>query len=313
MVPLISTRLAMRGIDPQSLLASTGLPANAMQTELTAPLSRINAFVDAAAARFGDPLFGLTLAEWVPPGAFGFPEFVMRASPTIHVALQSLCDFAALINPIGRFVFSIDDKSATLQYHVKGRPQGLGLHLNEYTLHLMIRMGHSIADGLVIERAWLPHVRSNYCDVVATRLGCPVQLGAPTVGYAIPRSELERKPRLADESLHAFLAEQARRLMARTGSDDLVSRLVRVLEDRLPTADLGIDAVAKSMAMSGRSLQRRLEESGTSYREVLDHVRHRRCRELRSAGVVWEEIATALGFADARSLRRAAERWEEPD
>ena len=313
MVPIIATRLAVGGVDPQAMLRVAGLPEAAMQGDVTAPLSRIAAFVDAAAARFGDPEFGASLAEWIPTGAFGFPEFVVRSAPTLKIALQSLCDFAALINPIGRFTFAVEPKHAVIEYVVRGRRGGLSLHLNEYTLHLLVRLGQTIIDDFTVERAWLPHHRADGADRIAVRLGYPVELGAPTVGFAIPRNLLDRRPRQADEALHAFLCEQSRQLLARTGTDDVVSRLIRVLDDRLATGALDVEKVARSMAMTSRSLQRRLDAAGTTYREVLDHVRHRRCRELRRAGWIWDDIAVALGFSDARSLRRAAARWEEPE
>jgi len=313
MVPIIFTRLALRGIDGQGVLRESGLPDSASSSEITAPLSRINQLVEVAGARFGDDYFGLTLAEWIPPGAFGFPEFVMRSAPTVKQSLQSLCDFAALINPIGRFTLTIDEKTVSLDYFVKARRAALGIHLNEYTLHLMIRMCAGAVDGeLPLDRAWLPHLRPS-SDAIAARIGCPVELGAANVGFAIRREFLDRRPRQADEALFAFLSEQSRKQLASSGTDDVVSRVIRVLEDRLAEGDLTVEAVASAMAMTSRSLQRRLEGAGTSFREVLDHVRHRRCRELRRAGMIWEDIAVALGFSDTRALRRAAERWEEPD
>jgi AraC-like DNA-binding protein len=59
------------------------------------------------------------------------------------------------------------------------------------------------------------------------------------------------------------------------------------------------------MATTVRSLQRHLGEAGTTYREVLDHVRQRRFEELRRGGVAESDIAKELGFADVKSLRRA--------
>ena len=71
MIPLISGVLAHRGIDAAALLTEVGLPPEAVRGEVTAPLGRIQKFVELAAKRMESPLFGMDLAERVPSGAFG--------------------------------------------------------------------------------------------------------------------------------------------------------------------------------------------------------------------------------------------------
>jgi hypothetical protein len=59
------------------------------------------------------------------------------------------------------------------------------------------------------------------------------------------------------------------------------------------------------MATSSRTLQRLLTEAGTSYRDVLAHVRARRRTELARAGVAEPQIATQLGFPNVYAMHRA--------
>jgi hypothetical protein len=59
------------------------------------------------------------------------------------------------------------------------------------------------------------------------------------------------------------------------------------------------------MATTVRSLQRHLGDAGTTYRDVLAHVRRIRRTELAHGGFGERDIARRLGFADARSMRRS--------
>ena len=74
---------------------------------------------------------------------------------------------------------------------------------------------------------------------------------------------------------------------------------------RLARGDLQIEAIASALAITHRTLQRRLTEAGTSYRAVLAHVRRRRRAELQRDGVPEAKIAEHLGFPDVRAMRRS--------
>lgn len=303
LIPLISAELARRGIDAGPLVAEAGLPLDALRGEITAPLARIQHFIELAAARLGTRTLGLELAERVPPGAYGVAEFLVRSAPSVETGLGVLCEFAALINPIGHFQLS----EGRLHYSVAGRRDTLGVHLNEYTLAYIVRNIGAVLGGTpVLKEAWFSHERrGEAADLVGKRFGCPVRFGAADCGFALPPAELARRPRTADEALFEFLLGQARGQLARVSSDDIVSHAARVIELRLAHADVDIAAVASALGTTARSLQRHLANAGTSYRELLAHVRLRRRGELRHARLDDAALARQLGFADARSMRRA--------
>ena len=124
-------------------------------------------------------------------------------------------------------------------------------------------------------------------------------------GFALSHRTLQRGLRTADPPLFEFLLAQARAQLAYVGTHDVVAQMVRVIEMRLPHGDLGTDAIADAMAMTSRSLQRRLTEAGTTFRTVVAYVRSRRRAQLERGGFSEAEIAEQLGFADARSMRRS--------
>jgi AraC-like DNA-binding protein len=67
--------------------------------------------------------------------------------------------------------------------------------------------------------------------------------------------------------------------------------------------------VASQLAISSRTLQRRLAEHGTTWRAELDAAR---CSVASAAGthpVTIASLARQLGYSDPRSARRALRRW----
>ncbi|HEY5921623.1 MAG TPA: AraC family transcriptional regulator ligand-binding domain-containing protein [Kofleriaceae bacterium] len=311
MIPLIAGELAQSGIDCSVLLGEAGLPLEAQRGDVTAPLPRVLHFIELASERLGNDLLGLTLAERNPAGAYAVAEFLVRAAPNVEIALQMLSNAAVLINPSLRFEFDADANEGRLMLSVVGQRDTIGRHLNEYTFSYILRQFSSVLDGgLQPTRAWFTHSRDRNAEAVAQHFGCDVRFQARDCGIAIPRTTLTRAARTSDPPLFAFLLQQARNQLSRIGSSDIVSQVMRVIEVRLARGDVGAAAVAAAMATTVRSLQRHLGEAGTTYREVLDHVRLRRLEELRRGGVAESDIARELGFADAKSMRRAIKQKE---
>ena len=68
--------------------------------------------------------------------------------------------------------------------------------------------------------------------------------------------------------------------------------------------------VARRLGLSPRSLQRRLDEAGTSFAEILDTAREERAKVfLRAGDVSIAEVSWLLGFAEQSAFTRAFRRW----
>lgn len=302
LVPVIAGMLARRGLDVAELLEEAGLPLAAVRGEVTAPLSRMHDFIARCAVRLDSPLFGIELAAALPGGAYGVAEFLVRSAPSVEAGLGVLRDFAALINPSGQFRL-VDGR---LHYSFGTERDTLGCHLNEYTIAYIVKQfGAVLGERLPLANVWFSHARQGGADQVAAHFACPVRFQARDCGFEVTREVLARAPRTADPLLFQFLLDQARAQLARLGSLDIVSQVVRALESRLHSGELDAASIARALALSPRSLQRHLDAAGTTYRDVLAHVRERRRAELRAGGVAEAEIARQLGFSDARAMRRS--------
>ncbi len=305
-IPLLAGVLAQRGVDAAELLRECGVPLEGLTGEITAPLGRIQKLIASAADRMDNPLLGLDLAQLVPSGAYGVAVFLVRSAPTVERCLSVICELAPLINPIGDFRLMTVPEGCELHYAVHGQRDTIGRHLNEYTIaFIAAQFGAVLGEPMPLSRAWFSHARPSGGDAVAQRLRTDVAFQRPDCGFAVTHETLARVPRTADAQLFEFLLAQARAQLAYVGTHDVVAQVVRVIEVRLAHGDVGTAAVAGAMATTSRSLQRRLTEAGTTYRDVVAYVRSRRRAQLERGGFSETDIARQLGFADARSMRRS--------
>jgi AraC-like DNA-binding protein len=82
------------------------------------------------------------------------------------------------------------------------------------------------------------------------------------------------------------------------------------VEKLLPHGKATARTVAKGLALSIRTLSRRLADEGTTYAEVVDELRRSLALQyLRDPGVSLSQIAWALGYEGSTSFNHAFKRW----
>ena len=90
----------------------------------------------------------------------------------------------------------------------------------------------------------------------------------------------------------------------------LVEQVEGVLVSALPRGVPRIAEVAAQLNMTVRTLQRRLEQAGWGYADLLDATRQRLAEQLlRRAEASVTEVAFLLGYDDPNSFTRAFHTW----
>lgn len=94
-------------------------------------------------------------------------------------------------------------------------------------------------------------------------------------------------------------------------SDSRFAELVRAaVEQGLPLGRANLADVAPALALSRRSLQRRLAESGMTFHQVLENARRRHAEAfLGNPKVPLAEIAFMLGYTEQSTFQQAFKRW----
>jgi AraC-like DNA-binding protein len=93
-------------------------------------------------------------------------------------------------------------------------------------------------------------------------------------------------------------------------TDSFADRVRSCIVELLPSGGPGIEDVAAELKMSARTVRRRLRDESTTYRDILDDLRHALAlQQLGPLGLSVEEVAYRLGFADASGFHKAFRRW----
>ena len=112
---------------------------------------------------------------------------------------------------------------------------------------------------------------------------------------------------LADSATIRGIMDDAPVSVTPNTSADEVQRLMLEKQTGFPS----LAVTARALHVAPRTLHRRLEDEGTSFKALLEGVRHTLAlAHLRQGRYTVDEIAYALGYTDTANFRRAFRRWE---
>ncbi|MBS2015377.1 MAG: AraC family transcriptional regulator ligand-binding domain-containing protein [Deltaproteobacteria bacterium] len=305
LVPHVLTYLGQRGVDPSNLA-----PPGSAEGRAVVSLDDIERLLEGGAKRLADPLFGLHVAEAMPRGAYGFVEFCLRSAPTGRRGLEQLAAFGPVINPLVRWGIEADGDEVAI-VHRPQRRGGVGRQGNLLTVARIVRTARELLGSeLNPRRAWFAHAEPRAPqELEATLRADTIAFGRASNGVSFATKDLERRPVEFDAELNRALSRVAEDLVPALGTGTLVERTratVLALFPETPT----LAVVARRLAMGERTFQRRLEDEGVSFADLVTHTRREHAeRLLERSDLTITEIGGRVGYRDPAAFVRAFRRW----
>lgn len=141
--------------------------------------------------------------------------------------------------------------------------------------------------------------------------GVEPRFGAPRYELVYPAGLREVAVTTFNSRLRDYFDQQCRGMLEKLGADSgLAAQVRRALIGVMDGGDSGIDAIARRLGMSTRSLQRRLSEEETSYNDLLAEVRQEFARRYLARGTLTaSEVAYLIGFTEPPAFFKAFKRW----
>ncbi|HET9622464.1 MAG TPA: AraC family transcriptional regulator ligand-binding domain-containing protein [Kofleriaceae bacterium] len=304
----IADQVRAVGGDVARWLAMSGRRA----ADLDAPLdlAGLQALARDAIAITGEPALGLFVGERLVATTHGMLGYAAASSPTLRDALALFARFTAVRTSLLSIVLAPEPRALRVRFE-ETRPLGdLRRPFLEAVVLSVKNVLTAIAPGLRIAAVAFPFAAPDYAPLARRLLAAKLTYGARWAGFAVPASALDAPLRLADpDSFREAAAVCQRELDKLTARETLTSRVRRLL--LAPGGFPSLAITARLLHMTPRTLHRRLLDEGTSYRGVLDDVRHALALEhLRAGKRSLAEIADTLGYSDLANFRRAFKRWE---
>ena len=311
--------LQRRKIDPQALLASSGI--DIADTARRIPVASYARLYNLLNRELDDEGFGL-FAQPMRVGSF---EFLCRgclSAPTLAEALQRACRFLHVVLPDLAVSVRRSHGYAELVISetrkLSDNPDDPGrIFAFEWLLRLLHGLSCWLAGrGLALDSVIFPYRKpAHFADYALiftedSRFAPTVPGGTGTLVAAFNANLLELPIRRDEAALNSFLDGAPGKITTLYRRDrEMVTRVRDLLRAALPET-LSLDDIAGQLYLSPRTVHRRLEEEGSSFRSIKDALR----RDMALARLAKTRdpiarVAADLGYADTSAFYRAFVEW----
>ena len=301
-----------RELDPQLLLEGTGLGLDALLNRDAIDVADFNRLLENGRGPLEDEV-GLVIGRQVNVMTLGSVGIAAASAPTVRDGLQAIESFSPLHAAQIYAELRTNLQGAELMMHFVEDLGPVGRFHAESGLLLLQSYVEMIGGAPLVDGEVRMHFdRPAYADKYLGLFHSPVSFGWPATSMQIPRHWLDQP----SPYYHAELWQQSQvNLEARLrefgaavgdGYSGYVRSCLRASE--LPLPDLS--AISARLNISNRTLNRRLHNEGSSFRELRNGVlREWAERYLDESDYSVEAIAATLGYGDVSNFRRAFRSW----
>ena len=293
--------------DPAPVLAAAGLDASALEVaENSIPYATFGRLLDEGAKQSGCEYFGLLVGQAWHLSTLGLVGQLICQSSTVGEGLQ-----------LGIVYHHLNSQGGVIFLRERGSVAEFGYAI----YHRGVQAAHQIYDGVLAAiinymrelcgSSWVPsevliaHAAPPDASPYRRLFRSPVRFDSEFSALRFASHWLKRPIPGADPRILRNLEKQA----SEFPQPDLLEKLRRSLRVLLLGGVTSGDAIADMLEMHRRTLNRRLKEQGTTFREVLEDVRFEAARQLLGAThLALDDVAAALGYAGVSPFTRAFRR-----
>lgn len=281
-------------VEPRDLLGTDFSQDELSDAERMLDGERVFAVLVRAAALSGDPSFAWSFGTRLGTTKHGFLGYLARSCTTL------------------REVFVYDTRFLTTRVSALS----LSMHELEGSTRIEIRTAVSLGPAwpLMVNLA-LSTLACLGTEILpegafdAAFASLVVEVQDLSFSVTMPNALLEIPLRHTDERLKELAAEQCARALSEHPTHVSTASAVAMLLSESLDGTTTLETVAKRLALSPRTLRRKLVGDGTSFQKLLDEARTARAKHyLRATNMSIDAIASELAFRSASSFCQAFKR-----
>lgn len=299
------------GHDPLPVFRSCGFQLQHFQDpENRLPFALTGKLIARCVEATGADHLGLLLGQMATPSHLGLSGFLAQSAPTVEEALQALANNVDLHDQGGVVTLDIGPRHSSVSYsvilpYIEGIEQ-----VSDLSAVMIYNLIHTLCgskwqpDSVSLERRE-PTDTAPYQKFFNTL----IYYNATENSVTLNNRWLKVTPASSDPLLFRHLSGEAE-ILHETFSSELMDELPSCLHKSLLAEQFSSKQVASRLGIHERTLHRKLQAVGTSFRGELDKARRTLSqRLLSSTSLPICDVATTLGYSDSSGFIRAFQRW----
>jgi AraC-like DNA-binding protein len=256
-----------------------------------------------------DPLFGFHMGQSLKPAHFQLLAFTMFSSSTLGNAIEKILKYQRLISDGGEFTLIPQEDNTSLVYTPTA--SNFSYHQIDAVLVATLSFARWLL-GREITPLKLTFTHDDKGGLIQYRsfFGCDVEFNEAQNSILFTSHLLQETLPGFNKGLATVHEQMADSQLQHLIAPDIITR-VQECFPLMSHDSINRDNIAAQLAMSGRSLQRKLQEQGSSFQKLHDDYRHQHSLQLlANTHLSLMDIALQLGFSESSTFYRAFKRWQ---
>lgn len=263
----------------------------------------------------GDPLIGLRMGIGTPKMLHGMVGFLIQSCKDLDQALQMLAKYGHMVSPMVSYTYTVHDE-AVLEIEqnkmwLMKHPEP-ARHANDFLFASTLNTAAALTGKRIVPKRIELAYPKREISVYQQFFGCDVLFNQQVNRIILDKREVTTPILSSDQSMferfQSMVAEKQALLSSHTTRANLKQVLFMQFRGRIPS----IEEAAAALDMSPRSLQRKLQEEGTSFRELAGEIRKDIAFQLmQNPAIKISEVSDILGYSDPTAFRKAFKSWTD--
>jgi len=303
------------GLDVEALCKQIGMDIHMFtDTSGRPPRDALGRLWRAAMAETGDRHLGLSAACALEPRADHLVVLLLTSAETLGDGLEAAFRFQELLSHGRVLTISEHPGYRAVQIHKIEHELPLTVHEIEYIAVIVNKVLSFATDGKFRAREiQFEHPYRGEIQKYTRAFGCSVTFGHGRTMILIDDEAWQLPLVHGNNALHGQLRGVAAELHGALETHSFIDIVRGRINTLLPRGQSSVEAVAASLHMTTRTLQRRLQDDGTTFRALVDATRKSILVGGFERNARPDEMMRSAGYTNPRAFRRALKRWNMPE
>jgi len=304
---------AAYGVDKDTCLSGTGISEDKLAEEeaFIERVQELRLIENLILALPDEPALGFKLGLQYNIATFGVWGFALRTCKTLRDAISVALRYL----PLSTAYCKIRKLEFAGHFGVEFEPETIPSQVRQFLLERDMATGSNIFKELSLSgasylRLELKGAPPSYADAFQALVGIEPIFNSSRNALLVSAQNVDKLLPTYDSQLVQLMQNQCKQQLNLRQQTGMAGHVRQMILGRLGLV-ASLDEVAAALAMSPRSLRRKLDSEGTNFKELLDTERQLSAQQLlTNSDMKIEELAFHLGYTDAASFARAFRRWQ---
>lgn len=299
-------------VDPKPVLTSCGILTDAEKDDAPIPVSKVAKLFEAAAQMTKNSYVGMHMGQRFHYESSSLLTLAMLAAPSVEEGIKILFHYDKFVDTAIETDFKVGSKVSMCITNIIDPTNSKHDQINEYLMTFLVQtLNKATRKQVPLHEVWFRHQCEKEPKPLEHFFNAPVKFGQIDNRIIFDSGYLRERFLTTNNLLFEILTNALKTYFFYGGEsydfiDAVCLEIIRQTKDEPPS----IEAIAKNLAMSPRTLRRRMADEGYSYQEIKNLAREKRAQYyLTNTSMPLSEIAFELGYSELSAFSRAFRAW----